>query len=132
MTYSNGSGDGCPLSPETINTLAALDGNISRLEVAIRDNTSTLRDGLRGVTDEVRSVRTELVAAATNRDFVHKDIVRVLILGLLALDAMVIVWFTGVAPMLSRQGVSFDRVSSSQAIHDDIRVSVPRNNSSRG
>lgn len=107
-------GASCPMSPETVASLSNLDSNINRLEVAMRDNTNALRDGLRVLADEVKSVRTELVSAATNRDFVHKDIVRVLLLGLLILDAVIVIWFTGLAPMLSSEGLRFYRLPDSE------------------
>lgn len=102
----------CPLTPEVVGQLSHLDGNVIRLEQAIRDNSTIVRDGFTNLGTEIRALRTELVSAATNRDFVHKEIVKLLMIGLLILDFIIVIWFTGIAPMLRGDGVSFKKLEA--------------------
>lgn len=49
--------------------------------------------------------RKDLLPAATNRDYIHKDIARPLFIALVVIDMLMVIWFTGLQPYISANGI---------------------------
>ena len=60
---------------------------------------------LKALSQSQNDTRKDLLPAATNRDYIHKDIARPLFIALVVIDMLMVIWFTGLQPYVSTNGI---------------------------
>lgn len=88
------------------------NGHISSLqefEKTLKDGFAELVEIHRDTNSELKTLREGLLASATGKDHVPLSVVKWLVGSMALINVLMVVWFTGIAPRIGGDGLSFQR-----------------------
>lgn len=89
-----------------------INGHITSLqefEKTLKDGLSELVEIHRDTNAELKALRDGLLASATGKDHVPLAVVKWMVGSMTLINVLMVIWFTGIAPRIGGDGLSFQR-----------------------